>query len=141
MIVYNDTKRQFVSDVKGGDIEDKIRSCIRQKGLNAGQDKEYLSWHNSMQFMRNIVDDQEIDDGVRIAIEYNIPLTSKRVDFIISGSDKLGNDNVVIVELKQWQEAEIVDDDMHYCVRTNVGKRDNIVPHPSYQAYSSQMPY
>ena len=136
MIVYNDTKRQFVSDVKGGDIEDKIKECIRKKGLKAGQGTEYESWHNSMQFMRNIVDDYEIDDNVKIAIEYNIPLTSKRVDFIISGSDEMGNDNVVIVELKQWQEAEIVDDEMHYCVKTNVGKIGNIVPHPSYQAYS-----
>ena len=25
---------------------------------------------------------------------------------------------------------------MHYCVRTDVGKHNNIVPHPSYQAYS-----
>ena len=136
MIVYNDTKSQFVSDVKFGYIEDKIKACIHQKGLNAGQDKEYESWRNSMQFMRNIVDDQEIDDNVRVAIEYNIPLTSKRVDFIISGSDKSGNDNVVIVELKQWQEADIVDDYMHHSVRTNVGKKDNIVAHPSYQAYS-----
>ena len=136
MLVYNDTKRQFVSDVKGGFIEDKINACIRQKGLNAGHDKEYESWHNSMQFMRNIVDDQEIDDDVRVAIEYNIPLTSKRVDFIISGSDQKGKDNVVIVELKQWQEADIVDDYMHHSVRTNVGKKDNIVAHPSYQAYS-----
>lgn len=136
MIVYNDTKSQFVSDVKEGDIEDKILACIRRKGLNAGRDKEYKSWHNSMQFMRNIVDDQEIDDDVRVAIEYNIPLTSKRVDFIIGGSDAKGNDHVVIVELKQWTDAEIVDDDMHYCVRTDVGKRGNIVPHPSYQAYS-----
>ena len=136
MIVYNDTKSQFVSDVKGGDIEDKILSCIRQKGLNAGHGSEYQSWHNSMQFMRNIVDNQEIDDDVRVAIEYNIPLTSKRVDFIIYGSDKNDNDNVVIVELKQWQEAEIVADDMHYCVRTTVGRVNNIVCHPSYQAYS-----
>ena len=71
MIVYNDTKRQFITDVKDGDIEDKIKTCIRQKGLNAGQNKEYESWHNSMQFMRNIVDDNEIDDNVKIAIEYN----------------------------------------------------------------------
>ena len=136
MIVYNDTKRQFVFDVKRGEIEDKIKACIRQKGINAGQRKEYESWHNSMQFMRNIVDDNEIDDNVKIAIEYNIPLTSKRVDFIISGSDAMGNNNVVIVELKQWQDADIVDDDMHYSVKSYVGKKDNIVPHPSYQAYS-----
>lgn len=52
MIVYNETKGQFVSDVKDGGIEDKILACIRQKGLNAGNGSEYKSWQNSMQFMR-----------------------------------------------------------------------------------------
>lgn len=136
MIVYNDTKRQFVNDVKNSEIADKILACVREKGLNAGATKEYISWENSMQFMRNIVDDKDIDDEVKVAIEYNIPLTSKRVDFIIYGSDANNNDNVVIVELKQWQEAEIVANDMPYCVRTYVGTANNIVCHPSYQAYS-----
>ena len=104
MIVYNDTKRQFVEDVRNSNIADKILTCIRQRGINAGSDKEFISWENSMQFMRNIVDDREIDDEVRVAIEYNIPLTSKRVDFIIYGSDADNQDNLVIVELKQWQD-------------------------------------
>ena len=136
MIVYNDIKRQFVNDVKDNSIADKILEAIRMRGLNAGHEKEYSSWQNSMQFMRNIVDDSEIDDEVRICIEYNIPLTSKRVDFIIAGADKSGKDNIVIVELKQWQKAEVVADDMHYCVRTYVANSDRIVCHPSYQAYS-----
>lgn len=58
------------------------------------------------------------------------------MDFIISGADSDDHDNVVIVELKQWQKAEVVDDDMHYCVKTFVGGNDRIVCHPSYQAYS-----
>ena len=136
MIVYNDIKRQFVNDVKDNSIADKILEAIRMRGLNAGHEKEYSSWQNSMQFMRNIVDDSEIDDEVRICIEYNIPLTSKRVDFIIAGADNSGKDNIVIVELKQWQKAEVVADDMHYCVRTFVANSDRIVCHPSYQAYS-----
>lgn len=136
MIVYNDSKYQFVQDVRDNIIADKILELIRKRGLNAGQDREYDSWQNSMQFMRNVVDDSDIDDEVRIAIEYNIPLTSKRVDFIISGADTHGNDNIVIVELKQWSDAEVVADDMHYCVRTFVGGDKRIVCHPSYQAYS-----
>ena len=136
MIVYNDTKRQFVEDVKFNAIADKILDLVRSRGINAGHDKEYASWQNSMNFMRNVVDDTEIDDDVRIAIEYNIPLTSKRVDFIISGADEAERDNIVIVELKQWQKAEIVDDQMHYSVRTLVGGADRIVCHPSYQAWS-----
>lgn len=136
MIVYEDSKRGFVEDVKSNCIADRIADKIREHEINAGQEREYVSWQNSLQFMRNIVDDNEIDDDVKIAIEYSIPLTSKRVDFIISGADSDDHDNVVIVELKQWQKAEVVDDDMHYCVKTFVGGNDRIVCHPSYQAYS-----
>lgn len=136
MIVYSGTKGQFVYDTKYNLIADKILELIRERGLNAGSDGEYNAWQNSMQFMKNIVDDDEIEDEVQITIEYNIPLTSKRVDFIISGADNEDRNNVLIVELKQWQKAEIVDDDMHYCVRTFVGRDNRIVCHPSYQAYS-----
>ncbi|MBR5906702.1 MAG: DUF2075 domain-containing protein [Bacteroidales bacterium] len=136
MIVYNASKGQFVQDVRTGVIAPKILNLIREKGLNAGQDREFESWHNSMKFMRDIVDDRDIDDEVQIAIEYNIPQTSKRVDFIIIGSNDKGKDNIVIVELKQWTKAEVVDDDMHFCVRTFVANDNRIVCHPSYQAYS-----
>lgn len=136
MIVYDDIKGHFVKDVRLNNIADKILDAIKSKGINAGNAREYNSWNNSMQFMRNIVDDPAIDDEVRICIEYNIPLTSKRVDFIISGADSNGNDNVVIVELKQWQKAEVVADEMHHCVRTYLAESDRIVCHPSYQAYS-----
>ena len=136
MIVYSANKGLFVQDVKTGIIATKILDLIREKGLNAGQEREFASWQNSMQFMRNIVDDSEIDDDVQIAIEYNIPQTSKRVDFIIIGADKKDKDNIVIVELKQWSKAEVVDDDMHFSVRTYVANDKRIVCHPSYQAYS-----
>ncbi len=136
MIVYSANKKLFVQDVKNNEIAPKILHLIRERGFSAGQDREFASWQNSMQFMRNIVDDSDIDDEVQIAIEYNIPQTSKRVDFIIIGSDVRGKENIVIVELKQWTKAEIVDDDMHFCVRTYVANDNRIVCHPSYQAYS-----
>ena len=136
MIVYSANKGAFVQDVRTNVIATKILDLIRSRGLNAGQDREFAAWQNSMQFMRNIVDDRDIDDEVQIAIEYNIPQTSKRVDFIIIGADQKGQDNVVIVELKQWTKAEVVDDDMHFCVRTYVANDNRIVCHPSYQAYS-----
>ena len=136
MIVYSANKRLFVQDVKSGIIATKILNLIRERGLNAGQEREFESWHNSMKFMRDIVDDTEIDDDVQIAIEYNIPQTSKRVDFIIIGADAKDKENIVIVELKQWTKAEKVDDDMHFSVRTYVANDNRIVCHPSYQAYS-----
>ena len=136
MIVYNANKGQFVQDVRKNIIATKILNLIRSRGLNAGQDREFAAWQNSMQFMRNIVDDSDMDDDVQIAIEYNIPQTSKRVDFIIIGANDKGKDSIVIVEIKQWTKAEVVDDDMHFCVRTYVANDNRIVCHPSYQAYS-----
>ena len=136
MIVYSATKGLFVHDVKTNVIATKILDLIRERGFNAGQDREFAAWHNSMKFMRDIVDDPDIEDDVQIAIEYNIPQTSKRVDFIIIGSNEKGQDNVIIVELKQWSKAEVVDDDMHFSVRTYVANENRIVCHPSYQAYS-----
>ena len=136
MIVYSANKGLFVQDVRTNVIATKILNLIREKGFNAGQEREFAAWQNSMQFMRNIVDDADIDDEVQIAIEYNIPQTSKRVDFIIIGANETGKDNIVIVELKQWTKAEVVDDDMHFSVRTYVANDNRIVCHPSYQAYS-----
>lgn len=136
MIVYSADKKSFVHDVKTNVIATKILDLIRERGLNAGQEREFTAWHNSMKFMRDIVDDSDIEDDVQIAIEYNIPQTSKRVDFIILGADKRDRENIVIVELKQWSKAEKVDDDMHFSVRTFVANDNRIVCHPSYQAYS-----
>ncbi len=136
MIVYSADKKSFVQDVKTNVIATKILDLIRERGLNAGQEREFTAWHNSMKFMRDIVDDSDIEDDVQIAIEYNIPQTSKRVDFIILGADKRDRENIVIVELKQWSKAEKVDDDMHFSVRTFVANDNRIVCHPSYQAYS-----
>lgn len=45
-------------------------------------------------------------DELRVAIEYQIPQTSKRVDFMLSGNDENGNSNVIIIELKQWTDAQ-----------------------------------
>ena len=55
--------------------------------------------------MALIVADRRIDADVQVALEYQIPLTSKRVDFMVGGSDGT-RDNIVIVELKQWENCQ-----------------------------------
>ena len=55
--------------------------------------------------MKDALDDNYFSPKCQVAIEYNIPQTSKRVDFMIYGSDASNHDNIVIVELKQWQES------------------------------------
>ena len=83
-----------------------------------------------------MLDDPAIPDEAEVAIEYQIPRTSKRVDFMIAGADATDRGNVVVVELKQWESAEKVDDEMLHSVRAFTGGAKRIVSHPSYQAYS-----
>src|SRR5699024_12044381 len=42
-------------------------------------------------------------------IEFRIPYSSKRVDFLITGKSKESNESVVIVELKQWEKVEKIE--------------------------------
>jgi len=139
MIVYNATKQQFDQDVIMNQIADKILENLRSRHLSGGQEAEYRSWQNSLHFMRDVVADPEIPEEADVAIEYQIPRTSRRVDFMIAGKGGDENDNVVVVELKQWDGAEKVDDIMTNSVRAFTGSAYRIVPHPSYQAYSYAM--
>ncbi len=136
MIVYNATKAQFNEDVNLNRISDIILQNLRERNLGGGQDSEYRSWQNSLQFMRAAIDDPEIPGDVQVAVEYQIPRTSKRVDFMLAGADANDRSNVVVVELKQWERAEIVDDIMQHSVRAYTGGGNRIVNHPSYQAYA-----
>lgn len=134
MIVYSGTKKDFISDVFNGEIADKIQNLLRDKGYNHHNLSEYRSWDNSLREMLIVLHTNEIPEDVHVAIEYQIPATSKRVDFLISGYDDENNQNVVIIELKQWEQVERTDkEDL---VMTFVGGAKRLVPHPSYQAYS-----
>ena len=84
--------------------------------------------------MRNVLDDDDIPEDVSLAVEYQIPLTSKRVDFLIAGKDGAGTDNVVVVELKQWEDSGMTS--RPDVVTAFTGGANRAVCHPSYQAYS-----
>lgn len=133
MIVYTNTINGFNSDVDAGLIADKVHDKLNQKGFyNSLQ--EIRSWQNSLLFMKNVLYTPEINQELHVAIEYNIPNTSKRVDFLISGISEQDESKVLIVELKQWEKAERTSrEDL---VTTYIGGANRAVTHPSYQAYS-----
>lgn len=139
MLVYHSNKEEFGNDVLNGRIAEIVKAKLLERGINDQNEAEFRSWQNSMVFMRMALEDPNIPRDAEVAIEYQIPLTSKRVDFMIAGEDKTGCDNVVIIELKQWDKAEKVNDIERHTVRTYTGGCEREVAHPSYQAYSYKM--
>lgn len=134
MIVYRSVKEDFQSDVDSGNIDQIILEAFEKKLKRTTSKKEVESWWNSLQFMSRVINDDDIPDNAGIAIECQIPQTSKRIDFIISGTDNNNISNVVIIELKQWSKAEL--SEKNSIVKTALGKGIHETSHPSYQAWS-----
>lgn len=134
MLVYEGIKSGFIEDVDLGIIADKIRNKYIEVVKRRPSAPEFNSWKNSMQYMRGVLSDNEIPNNTGIAIEYNIPPTGCRIDFMMSGYNK-DKSNVVIIELKQWDKAtEVGQMDGIYKVNTYTGGGLRDVNHPSYQA-------
>lgn len=135
MIVYDGQKKDFLQSVENDTIALEINQNILSKMGRHTAMNEFQAWDNSMEYMYKVMNDPEIPLDAGVAIEYNIPQTAKRVDFIISGYDEGGNPSVVIVELKQWSKLEKVDN-TETLVETYTGNAIRKVVHPSYQAWS-----
>lgn len=134
MLVYEGVKSEFINDVNLNLIVNKIYEKYK-KYFGRTSDSQLNSWKNSMQYMRGVLDDNEIPDNAGVAIEFNIPTTSKRIDFILSGRDRNKKDSVIIIELKQWEKCEAVQG-KDGIVSTFTGHAVREVTHPSYQAMS-----
>ena len=135
MLVYEAVKSDFMTAVRNDTIADDILDKFEEKLGHTTSQAEIRSWENSMQYMYKVLDDSNIPDDAGVAIEFNIPTTSKRIDFMLSGFTKDNLPSVIIVDLKQWESAEKVEG-MDNIVRTFVGKGNHEVTHPSYQAWS-----
>lgn len=108
MIVYSGLKSDFLYAVEQDSIATEIEENIYSKMHRKSARSEFRSWENSLEYMYKVLNDDAIPSDSGIAIEYNIPQTSKRVDFIISGYDEKKEPNVVIIELKQWDKVDTV---------------------------------
>ena len=122
-------------DTESDQLENKLYETIKQKMNRTTGLSELNSWRNSLKEMYITLNDSGIPQDAGIAIEYNIPQTSKRIDFMISGLDRNNKGNVIIIELKQWEKLfEVSGQDC--IVETFTGGGNRRVPHPSYQAWS-----
>ncbi|MCB2216990.1 MAG: DUF2075 domain-containing protein [Desulfobulbaceae bacterium] len=114
----------------GGIIFDAFQTATGKQT----SESEIRSWVNSLQYMDRVLNDDEIPQDAGVAIEYHLPQTSKRIDFILTGQDMYRREAAVLVELKQWQKAELTQSDAVVITRFKHGCAETL--HPSYQAWS-----
>ena len=135
MLIYSGNKTDFMQDTENDLLENKLYETIKEKMNRTTGLSELNSWRNSLKEMYITLNDTQIPSNAGIAIEYNIPQTSKRIDFLISGLGNNNRGNVIIIELKQWEKLTAIEG-QDCIVETYTGGRIRRVPHPSYQAWS-----
>jgi uncharacterized protein len=134
MIVYLAEKSEFLEDVDSNRIEDRILAEFKRTNRHGVAQAEFFSWRNSIPFMERIVDDPVIPNDAGIAIEFGIPQSNKRIDFIVTGLNSEGRPSAVVVELKQWTEVRLTNKDGIVNTAFKHGRVETA--HPSYQAWS-----
>ncbi|MGK5519015.1 DNA/RNA helicase domain-containing protein [Micromonospora sp. URMC 107] len=85
-----------------GTLADRIAEHI---GHNVSP-AERRSWERSLPVLGQDLADAGLGQ-VEVLVEYQLPLTSKRIDIVLAGvHPKTAEDSYVLVELKQWSQAE-----------------------------------
>lgn len=134
MIVYQATKNEFAEDVLSDRIEQRILDFFRKNLKHSTSNSEITSWKNSMMYMDRVLNDTSIPEDCGVAIEYQLPQSGKRLDFILTGIGEDKKEYAILIELKQWSTATLSDKDG--IVNSFVGKKIRELTHPSYQVWS-----
>ena len=134
MIIYTASRREFGHDIETNQIDSKLFDAVKDKLHRKTSEQEIQSWKNSLPYMERALSVAGLHDEVPVAIEYNVPNTGKRIDFLVAGNGPKDESNVVIVELKQWSRVQQTKKDG--IVRTALGRSLVDTTHPSYQAWT-----
>lgn len=130
MRLYSGTTEQFQLDTTMNRIADKLKiAFFSYFGYNPGN-SEVHSWQNSLRALSSLFEYSKLNDH-GIILEYQLPMSSKRLDCLVCGRDTESRDNAVIIELKQWEKSSESDGDNE--VQTWVGGRLRDILHPSVQ--------
>jgi len=121
---------EFVRDTVRNQIADKLSAAFFTYYRYRPSPGEVNSWRNSLRAMAQVIEYAGLNDH-GIMLEYQLPLTSRRLDCLVCGTDQSRAEQAVIVELKQWDRC--TPSAAEKLVRSWVGGREREVLHPSVQ--------
>jgi hypothetical protein len=110
MKLYSGSSSDFISDTVHNRIAERLKEAYFVNYRQQASPSEVNSWRNSLRAMSQVLESAGLRDN-GVILEYELPMSSKRLDFMVTGRDDLLNDQAVIVELKQWETADEADGD------------------------------
>lgn len=130
MQLYAGTSKDFITDATRNAIAGKLERAFLNAFHYKPSHQEVQSWQNSLFRMAFALQEGNfLDHGV--LLEYQLPLSSRRLDCMVTGHSESGQPYSVLVELKQWSDVEA--SNAEDCVTTWVGGSKKDILHPSRQ--------
>jgi hypothetical protein len=92
-----------------GSLADRVAEQVWMSGHGVSP-AERNSWSRSLSILAQDLADAGLD-AVEVLVEYQLPLTSRRIDVVLAGvHPNTGEDSFVVIELKQWSYATRYED-------------------------------
>ncbi len=130
MRLYSGTTQSLIEDSTYNRIATKLRDAFFLEFRYQPPVAEVNSWNNSLRAVSQVFQTASLlDHG--LLLELQLPLTSKRLDCLVTGYDSKKEPNAVIIELKQWSGCKGASGKNE--VATFVGGSVRDVLHPSVQ--------
>jgi DUF2075 family protein len=130
MRLYAGSSQQFITDTIQNQIAGKLKNSFFEYYRFSPSPGEVSSWRDSLRAMSQAIQYAGLTDH-GILLEYQLPLTSRRLDCMITGRDQSKQDRAIIVELKQWEACEEAEGENEVLTWLGGAKRE--VLHPSAQ--------
>src|SRR3712207_515595 len=100
---------------------------------------EARSWHASLAALAADLELANLGD-VEVLVEFQLPLSSKRVDVVLAGEHpRRGGPSYVVVKLKQWTQAALFEDEPELVVQPTYGPRPVLHPVAQVRGYVEYM--
>lgn len=132
MILYEETIEHFNEDVMQNRIADRAAEKYRAHYNRDPGDREYRSWATSLAILNNSFLYAGLKEN-HVLIEYELPYSSQRIDVLLFGKDNGDQENVVMLELKQWSNDKVTEAHSEGNVVVDYGAFRKEQAHPSLQ--------
>ena len=118
-----------------GSVAELIFEQMLYEHAGRAAPSERRSWDRSIPVLANDLVEAGLGD-VEVLLEHRLPLSSRRVDAILAGRHpKTGAASYVIVELKQWSEADLFEDDPNLVLIDGYGRHPRLHPVEQVRGY------
>jgi DUF2075 family protein len=135
MVIYQENVGTFIRHCVTNQIATILKDKVKTLGLGAGSPSEFNSWAHSLPVVAGLLDKAQVDPQIDVALEYKLDVSKGRIDFLIYGQDEKSQDNVVVVELKQWSQVKKSNLQNEVLTDVALGNVTDTL-HPSYKANS-----